>query len=90
VKWTTTTAIVEKNCQEVFLNDLTKNLDQYFIFFVIFLVFQKRSSFFWVESFINYWFKLEKLLDNVASDIRFEIQQYALLGNIPRVVFVKG
>jgi hypothetical protein len=25
-----------------------------------------------------------------ASDIRFEIQQYALLGIIPKVVFLKG
>ncbi len=33
---------------------------------------------------------MEKLLDNLASDIRFEMQQYALLGNIPRIVFVKG
>jgi hypothetical protein len=43
-----------------------------------------------MKSLINVCLKLEKLLDNLASDIRFEMQQYALLGNIPRIVFVKG
>ena len=33
---------------------------------------------------------LEKLLDILAPDVRFEIQQYALMGSIPKVIFMKG
>jgi hypothetical protein len=33
---------------------------------------------------------LEKQLDLAAPDIRYEIQQYALMGRIPKLVFLKG